>query len=67
MSNAFSLKRPKYLVGNKPFCRLPLKQRAIFVLHLAGFTQRELIKLKLVTSLRDTSKYIAKGYEEYGE
>lgn len=67
MSASFVLKRPKYLVGNKPFCRLPLKQRAIFILHMAGFTQRELIKLKLVTSLRDTSKSIAKGYEEYGD
>ena len=67
MSNAFSLKRPKYLVGNKPFCRLPLKQRAIFVLHMAGFTYEDMLKLKIVVSPETISRYLAKGYGEYGE
>lgn len=62
---SFVLKRPKYLVGNKPFCRLPLKQRAIFVLHMAGFTYRELIKLKIVASPETISKVITMGYSEY--
>jgi len=51
---------------NKPFERLPIKQRAVFILHLAGFTQREVSKL-LKTSLRDINTYISRGYKEYGE
>ena len=55
--------RPKYV--NKPFSRLPLKQRAVFVLYLAGFTYRELSRLKLVASHRDISSFIKRGFEEY--
>jgi len=67
MSNAFSLKRPKYLVGNKPFCRLPLKQRAIFVLHMAGFTEREIAKLLNGASKGSVNRAKSMGYNEYGE
>ena len=58
--------RPRYLVGCKPFWRLPLKQRAVFVLHLAGFTQREISKL-IRTSLQTINTYISNGYKEYGD
>lgn len=50
---------------NKPFERLPLKQRAVFVLHLAGFTQREIASLFDELSQATTSRYISKGYKEY--
>jgi len=61
----FLLKRPKYLVGNKPFNRLPLKQRAIFILYLAGFTYRDLIKLKIVASPETISRAISMAKEVY--
>ena len=35
-------KRPKYI--NKPFQRLPLKKRACFILHLSGFSTRQIEK-----------------------
>ena len=57
-------KRPKYLSGNKPFNRLPLKQRAIFILHTAGMTYRDIQKLSIATP-KSISRAIKKGYEEY--
>jgi len=57
-----SLKRPKYV--NKPFSRLPLKQRAVFVLFLAGFTYKELQKLG-VAAPECISDSIKRGYGEY--
>ena len=60
---SFLFIRPKYV--NKPFQNLPLKQRTIFILHLAGFTYREIQSLKLVASHRDISQAIKKGYENY--
>jgi len=63
--SAFSFSRPKYLVGNKPFNRLPLKQRAIFVLWLAGFTYRDIEALGMA-SRKTITNAIRKGYEEYG-
>lgn len=50
---------------NKPFERLPLKQRAVFILHLAGFTQREIAKLLDETSTATVNRCISKGYKEY--
>ena len=44
---SFFLKKPKYV--NKPFNRLPLKRRAVFILHLAGFTYRELMSLGIAS------------------
>jgi DNA-directed RNA polymerase specialized sigma24 family protein len=60
----FVLKRPKYLVGNKPFSRLPLKQRAIFILYMAGLTYNDLQQLS-IASPRTISKVIKRAYEEY--
>lgn len=51
---------------NKPFDRLPLKQRAIFILHLAGFTQREIRDL-LRTDRNLVSSAISMGFKEYGD
>lgn len=67
MSASFVLKRPKYLVGNKPFSRLSLKERAVFILYMGGLTQREIAKLgiKTTTSTKTINNIIAKGYEEY--
>jgi len=62
---SFVLKRPKYLVGNKPFSRLPLKERAIFVLHMAGFTCRDIEKVLSGTSRSAISRWIVNGYGEY--
>lgn len=62
-SASFLFKRLKYI--NKPFKNLPLKQRAIFILHLAGFTYREIQKLKIVASPETISKAIINGYKEY--
>ena len=59
---SFYFKRVKYV--NKPFNRLTLKQRAIFILTISGFTQREIAKL-LKTSLRDVNQSIADSFEEY--
>ena len=56
------MKRPKYV--NRPFTRLPLKQRACFILHLAGFTHRQ-IKLLLGTGSDYTSQAITMGCKEY--
>ena len=58
----FLTKRPKYI--NKPFHLLPLKQRAIFILHLAGFTQREIASL-IRTSVSTINYYICRSYEKY--
>ena len=49
---------------NKPFDRLPLKQRACFILHLAGFSYRQ-IKLLLVTGMDTITKAIVSGYSNY--
>ena len=59
------MKRPKYI--NRPFTRLPLKQRACFILHLAGFTQREMLRVLSVASFKTINAYIKHGIEEYGE
>ena len=58
------MKRPKYT--NRPFARLPLKQRACFILYMAGFTTRQIGTL-IVTSYVTVSRYIKHGIEEYGE
>lgn len=49
---------------NEPFNRLTLKQRAVFILHLAGVTQREIRHL-LRTDRNFVNDSIKKGYEEY--
>jgi len=63
--SAFSFSRPKYLVGHKPFNRLPLKQRAIFILWLAGFTYKEIEAVSKASSKTITNA-ITKGCKEYG-
>lgn len=60
---AVSFQRPKYV--NKPFSRLPLRQRAVFVLHMAGFTIREIAKLVYGTKRNKVSRLIIKSYKEY--
>ncbi len=54
--------RPKYI--NKPFARLPLKQRACWILHLAGMSTRDIQKA-IGTPYRTVSNYIQRGYKEY--
>jgi DNA-directed RNA polymerase specialized sigma24 family protein len=54
--------KPKYI--RKPFDRLPLKQRAIYILHLAGFTNREIGKL-LATDFTWVNRLISKSYNKY--
>lgn len=49
---------------NKPLDRLPLRERAVFVLYLAGFTQRE-IKSILGTRSDFVSQAIKMGCKEY--
>jgi acetyl-CoA carboxylase alpha subunit len=49
---------------NKPFARLQEKERIVFILHLAGFTQRQ-IRRNLVTGMNVVNKAIKRGYEEY--
>ena len=58
------MKRPTYI--QKPFHRLPLKQRAIFILHLAGFSCRE-IERATETDHVTVSRLISTGYEEHRE
>ena len=60
----FSAKYQRRKLINKPFNRLDPKVRAIFILHLAGFTQREIRKL-LITDMNFVNRAIAKAYEEY--
>jgi len=59
-----TIKRPKYLVGNKPFNRLPIKQRAIFILHLGGFTYEDIQALGIASN-NTISKAISRGRKEY--
>lgn len=54
--------KPRYI--NKPFNRLSPKVRAVFILHLAGFSCREIEKL-CVTSHMTISRWILRGYIEY--
>ena len=49
---------------NKPLDRLTMRERAVFVLYLAGFTQREISSL-LRTSRNFVSSTIKKGCVEY--
>lgn len=56
--------RHKYI--NKPFNRLPLKLRACFILHHAGFSCRD-IERAFGTPYRTVSRYIAIACEEYDE
>ena len=44
---------------------LPLKQRACFILHLSGFSTREVAKL-FVTSHMSISRYITESYDLLG-
>ena len=55
--------RGKLKYMNKPFRRLPLKQRAILILHMAGFTYKELQRLG-VANPNTISRAIQKGYDE---
>lgn len=49
---------------NRPFTRLKLKERGIFILHLAGFSYRDIAKI--VRTSKDTvTRYVNKGYREY--
>lgn len=59
----FSFTRPKYI--NKPFKNLPLKKRAVFILHLAGFTYREIMALKIVASPSTVSHWLKEANENY--
>jgi len=56
--------RPKYI--RKPFDRLPLKQRAIYILWLAGFTQKEIGKM-LVISQPAVTQAISRICNKYSE
>ena len=55
--------RPQYI--NKPFQNLPLKQRACFILHLAGFSSYEIEKAFCLPR-RTISHYISTSYDELG-
>jgi DNA-directed RNA polymerase specialized sigma subunit len=55
------MKRPKYI--NRPYQYLPLKQRAIYILSLAGITQEEIGKL-LVVSQQGVSKVLSSIYKK---
>jgi len=57
------MKKPQYI--NKPFKNLPLKQRAVFILHLAKFSTREILSLGIISGLDTVSRYITKSYDEY--
>jgi len=54
--------RRRYI--NKPFDRLPLKRRAIFILYISGFTYRE-IKSLLGTGSDFVSSTISSSWKEY--
>lgn len=54
--------KAKYI--NKPFTRLDVKERVIFVLYISGFTQRE-IRSFLRTDINFVSASIKKGLREY--
>lgn len=60
----FYFRRIKYI--NKPFNRLPFKKRAVFILHLAGFSSREIERL-IATDYSTITRWIKKSYEEYDE
>lgn len=63
MEASFCLKRPQFV--NKPFSRLPLKQRAVFVLHLAGFTDREIVGIVNGASKGSVYRWLSICYREY--
>ena len=50
------MKRPKYI--NRPFNNLPLKQRAILILYISGFTYADMKKMLRVgrTTISSTIK-----------
>lgn len=48
----------------KPFHLLPSKKRAVYILHLAGFTVRDISRL-LRTPRSTISDYIQEGCEKY--
>jgi hypothetical protein len=56
--------KPKYI--RKPFDRLPLKQRAIYILWLAGFTCREIEKIT-ETDHVTVSRYVLSIYDKYAD
>ena len=51
----------KYI--NKPYAHLPLKKRAIVILHLAGFSTREIGRL-LSTHYTRVSVVIRQAYKQ---
>jgi DNA-directed RNA polymerase specialized sigma24 family protein len=50
--------------SNRPFDNLRIKTRAVFVLHLAGFTNKEIANICHI-SLRTIIRYIQAGLKEY--
>ena len=63
MDASFLLRKKLKKYINRPYHRLPIKRRAVFILCVAGFTYREIVALGIATH-RTISKALKQAQEE---